>query len=196
MLSRSVSGDGRCSKFVEACDCVNVGDVEVVCGAYHSSPGRRRRIRRLEAAGRGWDWRYQLSTSSSSDDAVAEWQEDRRKNMWHGIERRPAMYLTSMDIKTAFDVARPMHTAKITGDHNVHGWITAAILRETILRRYLSFSRDASVRGALKLLGFGSKGCCRICGVEPEWKKKKMGAPHGDTPRRIPEAKTQQVCGG
>ena len=40
------------------------------------------------------------------------------------------MYLASMVIKTAFDVARPKHIAKIMGDQDVHGWITAALLRE------------------------------------------------------------------
>ena len=40
------------------------------------------------------------------------------------------MYLASMDIKTAFDVARPKHFARIMEDHNVHGWIIAALLRE------------------------------------------------------------------
>ena len=39
------------------------------------------------------------------------------------------------DIKTAFDVARPKHIAKIMQDHDVHGWIfhgwiIAALLRE------------------------------------------------------------------
>ena len=37
------------------------------------------------------------------------------------------MYLASMDIKTAFDEARPRHVAKIMG---THGWLIAALLRE------------------------------------------------------------------
>ena len=40
------------------------------------------------------------------------------------------MYLASMDIKTAFDVARPKHIARIMEDHNVRGWIIAALSRE------------------------------------------------------------------
>ena len=59
-----------------------------------------------------------------------EWQEDRRPMMRPGSVVRPTMYLASMDIKTAFDVARPKHTAKIMDDHDVHGWIIAALLRE------------------------------------------------------------------
>ena len=50
--------------------------------------------------------------------------------MSHGSVIRPTMYLASMDTNTAFDVARPKHIAKIMGDHDVHGWIVAASLRE------------------------------------------------------------------
>ena len=50
--------------------------------------------------------------------------------MRHGSVIRRTMYLESMDIKTAFDVARPEHIAKIMDDHDVHGWIIAALLRE------------------------------------------------------------------
>ena len=48
--------------------------------------------------------------------------------MRHGSERRPPMYLTSMDIKTAFDVARPKHCATNVDDHDVHRWIIVAFL--------------------------------------------------------------------
>ena len=48
----------------------------------------------------------------------------------HGSEKRPTMYVASMDICTAFDVARPKHIAKMMGDQDVHGWITTALLRE------------------------------------------------------------------
>ena len=40
---------------------------------------------------------------------------------------RPTLYLASMDIKTAFEVARLKHIARIVWDHDVHGWITGAI---------------------------------------------------------------------
>ena len=59
-----------------------------------------------------------------------EWQEDRRKDVWHGSERRPTMSVASMDIKTAFRVARPKHIANIMDSPNIHGWIVAALLRE------------------------------------------------------------------
>ena len=44
-----------------------------------------------------------------------EWQEDRRKDVWHGSERRPTLHLAGIDNKTAFDVARPKHNANIIG---------------------------------------------------------------------------------
>ena len=59
-----------------------------------------------------------------------EWQEDGSKNVWHGSQKRPSMYIAIKDIKTAFDVARPKRIAKFMGDQDVHGWITAAPLRE------------------------------------------------------------------
>ena len=49
--------------------------------------------------------------------------------MWHG-EKRTSMYLASVDIKMVFDVPRPTPTANNMGDQEVHGWITAASLRE------------------------------------------------------------------
>ena len=48
----------------------------------------------------------------------------------HGSVFRPTMYVANMDIKTASDDARPRHIAKILEDHNTHGWIISALLRE------------------------------------------------------------------
>ena len=50
----------------------------------------------------------------------------------HGSVVRPTMYLASMEIKTAFDEARPWHVAKIMEGHNTHGWIISALLREMV----------------------------------------------------------------
>ena len=52
--------------------------------------------------------------------------------MKHGTVVRPTLYLASLDIKTAFDEARPKHVAKIMDSHNTHGWIIAALLREML----------------------------------------------------------------
>ena len=48
----------------------------------------------------------------------------------YGTVARPTMCLASLDIKTAFDEARPKHVAKIMDSHNTHGWIIATLLRE------------------------------------------------------------------
>ena len=56
-----------------------------------------------------------------------EWQEDRKPMKNNGSVRRPTMYL---DIKTAFHVVKLTHIAQIMKDHNIHGWIIAALLRE------------------------------------------------------------------
>ena len=50
--------------------------------------------------------------------------------MRHGTVVRPTMYLASLDIKTAFDEAKPKHVAKIMDSHNTHGWLIAAFLSE------------------------------------------------------------------
>ena len=59
-----------------------------------------------------------------------EWQEERNPVMKHGTVVRRTLYLASLDIKTAFDEARPKHVAKIMDSHSTHGWIIAALLRE------------------------------------------------------------------
>ena len=51
-----------------------------------------------------------------------EWHEDKRRDVWHGIEKTPAMYTASMDNKAAFDVARPRHSATMLGEQDTHGW--------------------------------------------------------------------------
>ena len=58
------------------------------------------------------------------------WLEERNPVLRHGTVVRPTMHLASLDIKTAFDEATPKHVAKFFDDHNTHGWIIAALLRE------------------------------------------------------------------
>ena len=48
----------------------------------------------------------------------------------HGSAVRSTMYFASMDIKTAFDKARPRHAAKIMENRDTHGCLIAALLRE------------------------------------------------------------------
>ena len=49
--------------------------------------------------------------------------------MQHGtVVRHDDCTLASLDIKTAFDEAKPKHVAKIMDSHNTHGSIIAAPL--------------------------------------------------------------------
>ena len=117
-----------------------------------------------------------------------EWQEDTRKNRWHGSEKRPTMYFTSMDSKTAFDAARPKHIAKVMGDPEVHGWMTAALSREmTGLGDQTTFENVVSTfrfsrclrQGGVEAPRLWIKMTMRILwNVEPEWKRRKDGTPH------------------
>ena len=103
--------------------------------------------------------------------------------MRHGSVIRPTMYLASMDTETAFDVARPKHIAKIMGDHDVHGWIVAASLREMAgLEGQGKFESVESTVSVLKI-------ATQILGnVEPEWVKKKWACP--GNPRRTTSTRT------
>ena len=89
------------------------------------------------------------------------------KDVWHGSEMGPTMYLASMEIKTVFDVARPKHFSQNMVDQEVHGWVTAALLREMVgLEGQASFAHvHSSVRRALKLSSCGSELQCRSCGL-------------------------------
>ena len=65
--------------------------------------------------------------------------------MLHGAHKYKTMYLVSLDVKTAFDVANWRITAE------VHGWYIAALLAEMKdpnLSRHSSNSKDASGREA------------------------------------------------
>ena len=56
-----------------------------------------------------------------------EWQEERVPMLKPGSVIRPTMCLASLDIKTAFDEARPRHVAESTENHDRHGWLIAAL---------------------------------------------------------------------
>ena len=64
------------------------------------------------------------------------WQENRNSMTKQGSEVRPTMYVASMDIKTAFDDARPRHISKICGGSQ-HPW----------MGNFGSLARDGSVGG-------------------------------------------------
>ena len=95
------------------------------------------------------------------------------------------MFLASLDIKTAFDEARPRHVEKIMENHDTHGWLIAALLREMsglddeamfecvesssafnrCLRQESVEARPLWQKMATKLLA----------NVEEEWVRKRMG---------------------
>ena len=59
-----------------------------------------------------------------------EWQEDRRTNLQPGLYRYNMAFMTSSDVKTALDVAKPSVVSKNLTLTEVHGHPTAALLAE------------------------------------------------------------------
>ena len=64
-----------------------------------------------------------------------EWQEEGNPTLKHGSAVRPTMDLASLDIKTAFDEAKPKHVVQILDKHDTHEWLVAALLRDVRARR-------------------------------------------------------------
>ena len=97
-----------------------------------------------------------------------EWHEDRRPMMRHGSVIRPTMCWANMDIKTAFDVPRPKHIARIMEDHNVIGLIIAVLFEQdgriskpcSSVWRENSHSPDAFAKVASKPFDYGRKWPC------------------------------------
>ena len=114
-----------------------------------------------------------------------EWQEERHPVMKHGTEARPTMYLASLNIRTAFDEAKPKHVARIFDDHNTHGWLIAAVLREMSglsgtascesvesRFRFNKCPRQGSVEAPRLWKKMASQ---TLANVEEEWMMKKKG---------------------
>ena len=90
-----------------------------------------------------------------------------------------------MDIKTAFDEAKPKHVAKILDSHNTHGWLIAALLREmsglsgkaTFECVESNFRFDRCLRqGSVEAPRLWQKMANQIlANVEEEWMKKRKG---------------------
>ena len=59
-----------------------------------------------------------------------EWQKDRRTDLQPEIYRYITPFVASLDVKTAFDVAKPSVVSKILTLTGVHGHLTAALLTE------------------------------------------------------------------
>ena len=114
-----------------------------------------------------------------------EWQEDRNLVMKHGTVVRPTMYMASLDIKTAFDEAKPKQVAKIMDSHNTHGWIIAALLREMsglsgkaifeCVECRFAFNRCLR-QGSVEVPRLWQKMATQIlANVEEEWMKQRKG---------------------
>ena len=84
-----------------------------------------------------------------------EWQEDRRTDLQPGLYRDNVAFVASLDVKTAFDVAKPSVVARILTLTGVHGQLTAALLAEM---------QDA--RGSACFEKFRYSRCIRQGGVE------------------------------
>ena len=59
-----------------------------------------------------------------------EWQEDRRTDLQQGLYRYNTAFMTVLDVKTAFDVAKPAVVSRILTLTRVHGHVAAALLAE------------------------------------------------------------------
>ena len=59
-----------------------------------------------------------------------EWQGDRRVDLQPGNFRCNTAFMASLDVKTAFDVAKPAVASKFLTLTSVHGHLTAALLVE------------------------------------------------------------------
>ena len=88
----------------------------------------------LEQTSHGRSQQHKLSTSTGVGHKSLhkhwEWQEERSPMLKHGSVIRPTMLMASLDIKTAFDEARPRQIARSMEGLNMHGWLIAALLRE------------------------------------------------------------------
>ena len=59
-----------------------------------------------------------------------EWQENRRKDLEPRTFKYKTMYMASLDVKTAFDVAKPSVVSKILSLIGTHGHVVAALLAQ------------------------------------------------------------------
>ena len=80
-------------------DRAHVGDVEVVRDVRHTTAGEH--VGGVDGIGCQY---FQAMTTQLLQE---HWEclEDRRKDIWQGSQKRLAMYIASMDIKTVFDKA-------------------------------------------------------------------------------------------
>ena len=103
----------------------------------------------------------------------------------HGSVVRPTMFVASLDIKTAFDEARPRHVAKILESHDIHGWLIAALLREMsglagkamfeCVESSFTFNRCLRQESVEAPWLWQMMAAQLLASVEGKWKQKNMG---------------------
>ena len=102
-----------------------------------------------------------------------EWQEEKNTVMKHATVVRPTLYLASLDIKTALNEERPKQVAKIMDNHNTHGWIIAALLREMLGLERPCFNAWKAV--SLSIDACDKMATQTMANVEGEWMKQRKG---------------------
>ena len=88
-----------------------------------------------------------------------EWQEDRRTDLQQGLCRYNTAFMTTLDVKTAFDVAKPAAASRILTLTRVHGHVAAALLAEMQDVRGSACFENSDTE-------FRYSRCIRQCGVE------------------------------
>ena len=68
----------------------------------------------------------------------------------HGTVVRPTTYLASLDVKTAFDKAKPKHMAKILDGHNTNGWLVTLVPRDQAQHRTSLSNQDKQLMHSLR----------------------------------------------
>ena len=81
-------------------------------------------------AERGINWERMQALKTNIFQRHSEWQEDRRVDLQPGLYRYNAAFVASLDVKTAFDVAKPSVVSEILTVTGAHRHLTPALLAE------------------------------------------------------------------
>ena len=115
---------------------------------------------------------------TSIPQAHSEWQQDRREDWVPGFFKYQTTFVTSLDVRTAFDMAEPSVVSRVLTSMEVQGHAVAALFEEMKDLRSSACCENCETE-----FGYPERGCpnvmensCRICAVE---KLKKHGRPRG-----------------
>ena len=92
--------------------------------------GERKRAREVEEFAHGWCEWDKLPTSSSAGYELTTETLGMARREEPCDETWDSGNMASLDIKTAFDEAKPKHVVRILDDHNTHGWLIGRPFRE------------------------------------------------------------------